>query len=75
MALNGTQQSNLEILRTAINTALRDCLPSATPNFCEMIGTNAGYENAEDMVLTYCLKHQTTPAIAIPMIESELAHA
>lgn len=75
MALNGTQQSKLELLRAAINRALNDCMPTATPNFCAMIRTKEGYANAEDMVLTYCLENKTTPYMAIPELETELAHA
>lgn len=75
MGLNGTQQSKLDQLRAAINRALNDCMPTATPNLCELIRTQSGYANAEDMVLTYCLTNRVTPYMAIPEIETELAHA
>ena len=75
MALNGTQVSQLNKLREYINKALNDCMPTATPNLCEMIQTEDGYANAEDMILTYCITNKATPYMAIPEIETELAHA
>lgn len=73
--LNGTEENKLNILRTAVNRALNDCSSTATPNLCDMIRTKEGYANAEDMIITSCLQNKTTPYMAIPEIETELAHA
>lgn len=58
-------------IRLAINTALHNCLRSATPNVCALAETKEGYEQLEKQIIQLCVQQGITPAQAIPLIESE----
>lgn len=66
--------SGLKQLRLAINTALHDCLRSATPNVCAMAETKEGYHTLELQILELCITKSITPATAIVTIESEMSN-
>lgn len=59
-------------LRLAIRRALVKCSPDSTPRFCEMIKTKQGYRKAEEMIIHYAIKNQTSIGATITHLEMEL---
>ncbi|TNE80826.1 MAG: hypothetical protein EP332_06300 [Bacteroidetes bacterium] len=75
MALNGTQQTKLNLLRKAILSELMNCNETANPNLCQRISTKKGYTEVEAIILARVLKRQENPSIIIGELESEFAEA
>lgn len=59
-------------LRIAIKNELKNCSPSVTPRFCELIATREGYLKAEDMIINYTIRNQVSISAAIAHLETEL---
>jgi hypothetical protein len=59
-------------LRLAIKKELEKCKKGATPKFCEMIKTKAGYLKAESMIIDFSIKNQISVSASIAQLESEL---
>lgn len=59
-------------LRIAIKNELKNCSPSVTPKFCELIASREGYLKAEDMIINYTIRNQVSISAAIAQLEAEL---